>query len=582
MNASDILVERLIAWGVDTIFGLPGDGINGVFESLRKSKDRIRFIHVRHEESAALAACAYAKFTGRLGVCIATSGPGGIHLLNGLYDAKLDGQPVLAITGMQHADLIGTFTQQDVALDKLFMDVTVYNERIMNGAHMEAVADLAVRTALERRGVAHITIPTDVQIQAVKAGRGNRNPPHHTTATPTCSDALPSRVDLEHAADILNRGKRIAILAGRGALQATAELEQMAEILGAPIVKALLGKAAVPDDSPYTTGGIGLLGTEPSQDALEDCDTLLIVGSSFPYIEFLPEPGSAKCVQIDLDPQRISLRYPADVGLIGSSRACLRALMPLLKKHDRGFLKKAQKAKKAWEELMAERGTFMEKPMKPQVVGWELGKRIPANAIVTSDSGTITTWWARYVPALRGQMHSCSGNLATMACGLPYAIAAAVAYPDRPVYCIIGDGGVSMLMGELITIAAYKLNIKIIVIKNNTLGQIKWEQMIFLGNPEYACDLYPADFVTIARGCGIPGMQISDPRECAAQLDGAIHQSGPGPMLIEAVVDPFTAPMPPKVKAGQAIKFAESLLRGEPNRSKIALTQVHERVRELV
>jgi pyruvate dehydrogenase (quinone) len=580
MNASDILVERLIAWGVDTIFGLPGDGINGVFESLRKNKDRIRFIHVRHEESAALAACAYAKFTGRLGVCIATSGPGGIHLLNGLYDAKLDGQPVLAITGMQHADLIGTFTQQDVALDKLFMDVTVYNERIMNGAHMEAVADLAVRTAMERRGVAHITIPTDVQIQAVKAGRGDRNPPHHTTATPTCSDALPSLVDLEHAADILNRGKRIAILAGRGALQATAELEQMADILGAPIVKALLGKAAVPDDSPYTTGGIGLLGTEPSQDALEDCDTLLIVGSSFPYIEFLPEPGSAKCVQIDLDPQRISLRYPADVGLIGSSRACLRALMPLLKKHDRGFLKKAQKAKKAWEELMAERGTFMEKPMKPQVVGWELGKRIPANAIVTSDSGTITTWWARYVPALRGQMHSCSGNLATMACGLPYAIAAAVAYPDRPVYCIIGDGGVSMLMGELITIAAYKLNIEIIVIKNNTLGQIKWEQMIFLGNPEYACDLYPADFVTIARGCGIPGVHISDPRECAAQLDGAIHQSGP--MLIEAVVDPFTAPMPPKVKAGQAIKFAESLLRGEPNRSKIALTQLHERVRELV
>ncbi|HEY6446501.1 MAG TPA: thiamine pyrophosphate-dependent enzyme [Acidobacteriaceae bacterium] len=580
MNASDILVERLLAWGVDTIFGIPGDGINGVFEALRQAKDRIRFIHVRHEEAAAFAACAYAKFTGRLGVCIATSGPGGIHLLNGLYDAKMDGHPVLAITGMQHSDLIGTFTQQDVALDKLFVDVTEYNERIMSGAHMEAIADLAIRTALEKRGVAHITIPVDIQVQSVKKGRSERNPPHHTTATPTIDHHLPSRVDLEHAADILNRGKRIAILVGQGALHATAELEQVAEILGAPIIKALLGKAAVPDDSPYTTGGIGLLGTEPSQNALEDCDTLFMIGTSFPYIEFLPEPGSARCVQIDINPQRISLRYPADVGLIGSTRPCLRALMPLLKPHDKGFLKKAQKAKKDWEELMEKRGTYMETPMKPQVIGWELGKRIPANAIVTSDSGTITTWWARYVPARQGQMHSCSGNLATMACGLPYAIGAAVAYPDRPVYCIIGDGGLSMLMGELITIAAYNLNIKIIVIKNNTLGQIKWEQMIFLGNPEYACDLYPADFVTIARGCGIAAIQIKEPKECAAQLDNVVNTQSP--MLIEAVVDQFTPPMPPKVKLGQAEKFAEALLRGEPNRTKIALTQMHERVRELV
>jgi pyruvate dehydrogenase (quinone)/pyruvate oxidase len=580
MNASDILVERLIAWGVDTVFGLPGDGINGVFEALRQNKDRIRFIHVRHEESAAFMACAYAKFTGRIGVCIATSGPGGIHLLNGLYDAKMDHAPVLAITGLQHSDLIGTFTQQDVALDKLFIDVTEYNERVMNGAHMESVADLAIRTAIETRGVSHITIPVDVQVQSIKKDRSPRNPPHHTSATPAFSENLPCPVDLEHAADILNRGKRIAILAGQGALHATDELEKVAGILGAPIVKALLGKAAVPDDSPYTTGGIGLLGTEPSQDALEDCDTLFIVGSSFPYVEFLPEPGAVKCVQIDLDPQRISLRYPADVGLIGSSKACLRALVPLLKAHDKGFLKKAQRAKKDWEKLMEERGTFMDKPMKPQVVGWELGKRIPPNAIVTSDSGTITTWWARYVPALRGQMHSCSGNLATMACGLPYAIAAAVAYPDRPVYCIIGDGGLSMLMGELITVAAYNLNIKIVVIKNNTLAQIKWEQMIFLGNPEYACDLYPADFVTIARGCGLSAMQITEPSACGQQLDSAV--SNQGPFLIEAVVDQFTPPMPAKVKAGQAAKLAEALVRGEPNRGKIVLTQLHERVRELV
>jgi pyruvate dehydrogenase (quinone)/pyruvate oxidase len=295
-DASDVLVERLLAWGVDTIFGLPGDGINGVFEALRKQKDKIRFIHVRHEESAAFMACAYAKFTGRLGVCIATSRPGGIHLLNGLYDAKLDGAPVLAITGLQHSDLIGTLTQQDVALDKLFIDVAVFNERVMNGAHIESVTDLAIRTALTRRSVAHLTIPVDVQVQEVKRGRSDRNPPHHTSATSAWSEQVPSRVDLEHAADVLNRGKKVAILAGQGALHATQELEEAAEKLGAPIIKALLGKAAVPDDSPYTTGGIGLLGTEPSQDAIEDCDTLLMIGTSFPYIEFLPAPGSIKCV----------------------------------------------------------------------------------------------------------------------------------------------------------------------------------------------------------------------------------------------------------------------------------------------
>jgi pyruvate dehydrogenase (quinone)/pyruvate oxidase len=580
MNASDVLVERMMGWGVDTIFGLPGDGINGVFEALRKQKDKIRFIHVRHEESAAFMACAYAKFTGRLGVCIATSGPGGIHLLNGLYDAKLDGAPVLAITGLQHSDLIGTFTQQDVALDKLFIDVAVYNERVMNGAHIESVTDLAIRSAISKRGVAHLTLPVDVQVQEIKKGRSPRNPLHHTSTAPACPENLPAQVDLEHVADILNRGKRIAILAGQGALNATDELERIAEILGAPIIKALLGKAAVPDDSPYTTGGIGLLGTEPSQGALERCDTLFIVGSSFPYIEFLPEPGTVKCVQIELDPQRVSLRHPADVALVGDARTCLRSLIPMLVQHDRKFLSKARQGKAEWQKLMEERGTRTDKPMKPDVVGWELGKRIPANAIVTSDSGTITTWWARYVPALRGQKHSCSGNLATMACGLPYAIAAAVAYPDRPVYCIIGDGGLSMLLGELITVAAYKLNIKIVVIKNNALGQIKWEQMVFLGNPEYACDLYPADFAMIARGAGIEAIHIDDPARCGEQLDSVVNQHGP--VLVEAVVDQFTPPMPAKIKASQAIKLAEALVRGEPCRSKIVMTNLHDSVRELV
>jgi pyruvate dehydrogenase (quinone) len=524
MDASDVLVERLIAWGVDTVFGIPGDGINGVFKALRKNKDRIRFIHMRHEESAAFAACAYAEFTGRPGVCVATSGPGGIHLLNGLYDAKMDGHPVLAITGMQHSDLIGTFTQQDAALDKLYLDVAVYNECVMSGAHMESLADLAIRTALEQRGVSHITLPVDIQVQEQKKGRSDRNPPHHTSATPAYSDSLPSRVDLEHAADILSRGKRVAVLAGQGALHVTDELEKIAETLGGPSSKRCWAKPLCPTTTPCTNGGIGLLGTEPFQDALEKCDALLIVGSSFPDVKFLPEQGAAKWVQIDVSPQRIGLRYPADVGLVGSSQMCLRALIPLLKKQDHGFLKKAQRGRRDWEKPMEKRGTFMEKPLKPQVVGWELGKRIPANAIVTSDSGTITTWWARYVPARRGQMHSCSGNLATMACGLPCAIGAAVAFPDRSVYRIIGDGGLSMLMGELITVAADHLNVKIVVIKNNTLGRIRREQRIFLGNPEDACDLYPADFVTIARGCGLNAIEIAEP---------------------EAVVDPFTAPCRP-------------------------------------
>src|SRR5438477_1120606 len=310
MTAADVLVETLLGWGVEVIFGLPGDGINGIMESLRTHEEKIRFVQVRHEEAAAFMACGYAKFTGRLGVCLATSGPGGIHLLNGLYDAKLDNQPVLAITGLQFHDLIGTFTQQDVALDKLFMDVAVFNERIMGPTHVENITDLACRTALAYRGVAHITFPVDLQEKEVKKKQASsRNIPHHTSDVSARSARLPDRVDLERAADILNDGKKVAILAGRGALDATEELEKTAELLGAPIVIALLGKAAVPDDSPYTTGGIGLLGTKPSQEALEDCDTLLMVGTSFPYIEFLPKPGQARAVQIDLDPARIGLRY---------------------------------------------------------------------------------------------------------------------------------------------------------------------------------------------------------------------------------------------------------------------------------
>jgi pyruvate dehydrogenase (quinone) len=582
MDASDVLVERLIAWDVDTVFGLPGDGINGVMEALRKQQDKIRFIHVRHEESAAFMACAYAKFTGRLGVCLATSGPGGIHLLNGLYDAKLDQQPVLAITGMQFNDVTGTFSQQDVELDKLFMDVACYNTRVMSGPHMEPVADLAIGSAIMKRSVAHITIPIDVQQQSIgNALRSERNVPHHTSANYAISGNFPDANELRLAADLINQGKRVAILAGQGALHASDELIELAELVGAPIVKPLLGKAVVPDDSPYTTGGVGLLGTAPSQDVLEHCDTLIMIGTSFPYIEFLPKPGDGRCIQIDASAQRIGLRYPVDAGLVGDSKKTLQLLLPMLKRNeDRRFLEKAQKEMREWREALEREGTIMSTPMKPQVVGWELGKRTKEDAIIVSDSGTNTTVWARYMPAKKGQMHSCSGTLASMACALPYAIAAQLAFPERQVIAIIGDGGFTMLMGEIITAMAYKLPIKIVIIKNNTLGQIKWEQMVFQGNPEYQCDLFPIDFVALARAVGADGVRIEDPKTAGEQLDAALAM--PGPAVIEAVVDPYTAMLPPKINAKQAIHFSESLLRGEPDRMRIALTAAADTVRQII
>jgi pyruvate dehydrogenase (quinone) len=582
-TAADILLEGLMDWGVDTIFGLPGDGINGIMESLRTHQEQIRFVQVRHEEAAAFMACAYAKYTGKLGVCLATTGPGGVHLLNGLYDAKMDSQPVLALTGLPFHDLNDTFTQQDVALDRLFMDVCAYNTRIMGPAHVENVVELACRTALCYRKPAHITFPVD--FQEMKADRKNasrRNVEGHTSDARARSARLPDEADLRRAAEILNQGKKIVILAGQGALHATDALEQAAGMLAAPIVKPLLGKAAVPDESPYTTGGIGLLGTRPSQEALESCDTLLMVGSSFPYMEFLPKPGQARAIQIELDPMRIGLRYNVEVGLVGDSRRTLEALLPLLQqKRDSSFLKKAQDGMKDWRELMQKRAGNMQKPMKPQVIAHELGQRLRDDAIVSCDSGTVTTWWARHILARRGQMYSCSGTLASMACGLPYTIAAQIAHPGRQCVAFLGDGGFSMLMAELATAVKYKLPIIVVVIKNNTLGQIKWEQMVFLGNPEYGVDLQPIDFVKFAEACGASGFRIDDPRECGAVLDQALALNR-GPVVIEAVVDPFEAPMPPKVTFDQAVKFAESLARGEPNRKEIVSTLVADKIRELV
>ena len=579
-TGGDILIDTIIDWGVDVIFGLPGDGINGIIEALRTRQDRIRFIQVRHEEAAAFMACAYAKYTGRLGVCLATSGPGGIHLLNGLYDAKLDAQPVLAITGHHFHDLIDTHAQQDVDLDRLFMDVALYTTRVMGPEHVANVADLACRKALAARGVAHLNFPVDFQSMTAKE-RSERNIAQHTSHVMANKAGLPCEDDVTRAAEILNRGKRIAIMAGRGAIGATDELERLAELLAAPIIKPLLGKGCVPDDSVYTTGGIGLLGTRPSQEALEQCDTLLLIGTSFPYMEFMPKPGQAKAVQIDVDPVRIGLRYPVEVGLVGDSVRTLRALLPMLVRNDdRSFLEEAQAGMLDWEKLMKERGTRRDMPMKPQVVAYELGKRLPDNSIVSCDSGTIATWWARHIPAKRGQMHSISGTLATMACGLPYANAAQIAYPDRMCVAYVGDGGFSMLMAELMTSVKYKLPIKVIINKNNTLGQIKWEQMVFLGNPEFGCDLQPIDFAAYARACGAKGYTIENPADCGRILDEALAESGP--VVVEAVVDPFEPPMPPKATVKQAAKFAESLARGETDRGKIMATIFEDKVKEMI
>jgi pyruvate dehydrogenase (quinone) len=581
-TAADILVETIQDWGVEVVFGMPGDGINGIIESLRQRKEEIQFIQVRHEEAAAFMACGYAKYTGKLGVCLATSGPGGIHLLNGLYDAKLDGQPVLAITGHHYHDLIDTYQQQDVDLDRVFVDVAVYSTRIMAPSHVQNVADLACRTAQSNRGVAHINFPVDIQSMETEWDEASkRNKPGHTSDVFAREVALPADDDLRRAAEVLNAGKKIAILAGRGALGATDELEQLAEKLGAPIIKPLLGKAAVPDDSPYTTGGIGLLGTRPSQEATEECDTLFMVGTSFPYIEFLPKPGKARGVQLDINPVRIGLRYPVEVGLVGDSRRTLQALLPLLKQNeDRRFLEKAQKGMKEWWTLMEDYGTRTDKPMKPQVVAWELGKRLREDAIVSCDSGTIATWWARQIPVKRGQMHSLSGTLASMANGLPYTIAAQIAYPDRQCVAFVGDGGFSMLMAEFANAVMYELPIKVIIIKNNTLGQIKWEQMVFLGNPEYGVELHPIDFAAFARACGGTGFTIEDPAECGSVLEQAL--TTPGPVIVEAIVDPYEPPMPAKVTMEQVKKFGEALAKGQPKRMKIAATIAEDKVKEVI
>ncbi len=581
-TTADLLVDTLCNWGVEMIFGMPGDGINGIMEALRKRRDEVAFIQVRHEESAALAACAYAKLTGKVGVCLATSGPGGIHLLNGLYDAKMDSHPVLAITGHTYHDLIGTEQQQDVNLTELFRDVSVYSERVSGPAHVRHVLDAAMRMALARRGVAHINIPRDTQdLPLSEDERSKRNVAyHHTTlfATPL---TLPLSHDLQAAADLLNAGKKVALLVGQGALGARAEVEQLAEALGAPVIKALLGKGVIGDDHPLTTGGIGLLGTQPSAEAMKNCDTLLIVGSTCPYIAYYPEPGQARGIQIDINPARIGLRYPVDVGLPGDAKATLQALLPLVEtKSNRGFLTRAQKAKLDWESWQEELGTDTASPINPQRVAYELDPFLDHDAIVTTDSGTITTWIARQWKLRGNQQFIVSGMLASMACGVPYAIAAQLAYPERQVVTFIGDGGLSMLIGELATCVKYNLPIKIVVIKNGELGMIKWEQIFLEGNPQYEIELQSIDFAKVADGFGVAGFRVEDPNEVRATLKQAFEH--PGPALVEAVVDPNVGPIPGMITRSQATNFLKSMAKGQPERTGIIGTMGRDYLRQVV
>jgi pyruvate dehydrogenase (quinone)/pyruvate oxidase len=580
MRTADIVAEALIDWKVDVIFGLPGDGINGFIESLRRRQDKIKFILVRHEESAAFMACAYAKYTGKLGACVATSDPGAIHLLNGLYDAKADNTPVIAVTGTTYSDLMNSSYQQDVNLLQLYSDVTVYNGLISIPEQAEMAVDIACRTALAQRGVSHLTIPIDIQEKKLNGKYSRHNVGYHTSDVYS-AETIPSSSLIGKAAQILNTGNRVVILVGQGALKAGEEVIAVAEKLGAPIIKALLGKAVTPDDSPYTTGGIGLLGTTPSSDAMNEADTLFMIGTSFPYIEYLPKPGQARGVQIDIKPEKIGLRYPVEIGLVGDSKLVLSALLPLLnQKYNQEFLKSKQNAMKNWNNLLKEQSTRNDKPIKPQVIAKAVSDELDDNAIISVDCGTNTSWAARYINIKKGMKFSVSGTLSSMANGLPYAIAAQIAFPQRQSIAFVGDGGLTMLMGEFATAVQYSLPIKVIVIKNNTLGMIRWEQMGFLGNPEFGVEFTPIDWVKFAEACGGKGYTIREPNEVKSKLHQAMKEREP--TIIEAYVDPFEPPMPPKVEMSFVNNLAESFARGQPYASRIGLTLFRNKVHEVL
>jgi pyruvate dehydrogenase (quinone) len=592
LKTGDIVAEALIDWKVDVVFGIPGDSINGFIEALRVRRDKIKFVLVRHEESAALMACGYAKYTGKLGACTSIAGPGAIHLLNGLYDAKSDNTPVIVITGGTSTDLMNSSFQQDVNLLNLFSDVAVYNSMIGSPRQAEMAVDIACRTAYVRRGVSHLNIPTDVQEQKLEGHYSRHKVPGHTSdifVAPFSADILM----IQKAAEILNNGKQIVILVGQGALNASEEVITAAQKLNAPIIKAMLGKAVVPDDHPYTLGGIGFLGTEPSSDAMAESDTLFMIGTSFPYIEYLPRPGQAAGIQIDIKPEKIGLRYPVKIGLIGDSKQVLSELIPLLRdrrttKIDNDpsleFLKSKQQAMKKWNEILTEQSTREDEPIKPQVVAAAVSRELDNDAIISVDSGINTCWAARFLKIKSGMKFSGSGSLATMGCGVPYAIAAKIAYPERQSIAFVGDGGFTMLMSEFATAVQYQLPIKVIVLNNKILGMIRWEQMAFLGNPEYGIEFSQIDFVKIAEACGGKGFSITKMKEVEPVIHEALTEKNV-PVIVDAHIDPFEAPLPPKISVEFVRNIAKAFTKGQPYAKEIGLTlsidQLHEKLRHL-
>jgi pyruvate dehydrogenase (quinone) len=559
MNTAQFLVERLKTWGVSRIFGYPGDGINGVIGALQDNGE-IDFIQPRHEEMGAFMAVAHAKFTGRLGVCLATGGPGATHLITGLYDARADHMPLLAICGQAEATVRGASYQQELNLDRMFADVAVYVQEVSHPAQLPHVVDRAIRLAIAHRAPAVIVLPKDVQEQKFEAPRRAHG---FTRSGPGYSRPVivPAENDLRRAADVLNSGERVAILVGAGALGAEDEVIAAADKLGAGVAKALLGKAVLPDDLPFVTGAIGLLGTKPSSDMMNACDTLLMIGTGFPWSEFLPKDGAARAVQIDIDPAMLSLRYPCEVNLHGSAAETLRLLLPMLSRKDRAWRKRIEQWLSEWWETLDARANTTAHPVNPQRVISEMSPLLPDNAIVTSDSGSCANWYARDYRVKRGQLASLSGGLASMGAAVPYAIGAKFAHPDRPVIALVGDGAMQMNnMAELITIAKYRdrwpdQRLVVCVFNNEDLNEVTWEQRVMNGNPRFDAsqDIPDVRYSEFARLIGLEGIFVDDPE----QLGGAWREAliADRPAVLEVKTDPGIAPLPPHISLTQAKNF---------------------------
>lgn len=571
-NVSDFLIKRITEWGIKRIYGYPGDGINGIIGAIDRAGDAVDYVQVRHEEMAAFMACAHAKFTGEVGICLATSGPGAIHLLNGLYDAKMDHQPVVAIVGQQARAAMGGDYQQEVDLNSLFKDVAHNYVHVASvPAQIRHLIDRAIRIAKAERTVTCIIIPNDVQEMDAVPIPPRKHGTIHSGIGYSAPRVVPIDGDLRRAADVLNSGEKVAILVGAGALQATDEVIEIAEILGAGVAKALLGKAVIPDALPYCTGPIGLLGSKPSWDMMTECDTLLMIGSSFPYSEFLPKEGQARAVQIDLDPKMLSIRYPMEVNLVGDSIETLRALIPLLeRKQDRTWREKIEANVVEWWKVLEARAMNDANPINPQRVFWELSSRLPDNCILASDSGSSANWFARDLKVRRGMMASLSGNLATMGPGVPYAIGAKFAFPDRVVIALVGDGAMLMNgINELITIADYwkewsDPRLIIMVLANRDLNQVTWEQRAMAGDPKFEASQKVPEFAfaRYAELLGLTGIRVDKPEQIGPAWDQAL--SATRPVVLEVLTDPEVPTLPPHITFEMARNFTESMLKGDP------------------